>query len=209
MTRRVRIEIGSGAGAGCTVRALRDFGLFVYRARSMYLAIRCGGIGQDGNGGHAHLDALSFELFAHGIDWVVDPGTWIYTPYPDERDAYRSARAHAGVLAEDPVGALDAGPFRLLDVVSAEAVGISDRMFEGQVRSGGSVYRRRFTIADDSVVIDDDPGDGDSFVATAQEARAIFTLTPLPYSPGYGVKVHDGAEYTWREVVLQARRSSS
>lgn len=45
-------------------------------------------------GAHAHADALSFELAAHGRTMLVDPGTYTYTKSPDLRDLFRTTAAH-------------------------------------------------------------------------------------------------------------------
>ncbi|RKZ84103.1 MAG: heparinase, partial [Candidatus Parabeggiatoa sp. nov. 1] len=59
-----------------TQTAYPDFGLYLYRDERVYLAIRCGSNGQNGNGGHAHNDQLSFELAIDGITLISDPGTY-------------------------------------------------------------------------------------------------------------------------------------
>ncbi len=42
--------------------AYPDFGIYVFRSRRLFLAVRCGAIGQRGRGGHAHNDQLAIEL---------------------------------------------------------------------------------------------------------------------------------------------------
>jgi len=42
--------------------AYPDFGIYIFRSKRLYLALRCGSIGQNGNGGHAHNDQLTLEL---------------------------------------------------------------------------------------------------------------------------------------------------
>jgi len=74
--------------------AYPDFGLYLYRSPLFYLAIRCGSIGQNGNGGHAHNDQLGIELTLDGKDLIRDPGTYVYTCLPDRRNQFRSTLAH-------------------------------------------------------------------------------------------------------------------
>ena len=46
------------------------------------LVVRCGDVGQNGNGGHAHNDLLSYEL-CRGIGrWSSTPGTYVYYGRP-------------------------------------------------------------------------------------------------------------------------------
>jgi len=74
--------------------AFHDFGLYIFRSNRFYLSVRCGSIGQKGNGGHAHNDQLSIELQVDGKDIIRDPGTYLYTPLPEMRNRYRSVMAH-------------------------------------------------------------------------------------------------------------------
>ena len=78
-----------------------DFGIYLYRDRNVYLAIRCGTNGQNGNGGHAHNDQLSFELAINGITLISDPGTYLYTPVPAQRNTFRSTAWHSTVYIQD------------------------------------------------------------------------------------------------------------
>lgn len=73
--------------------AFRRGGFFAFRNDSVHAVVRCGDVGQNGNGGHAHNDALSFEL-SYMTPFVVDSGTYLYTADAQARNAYRSTRAH-------------------------------------------------------------------------------------------------------------------
>jgi uncharacterized heparinase superfamily protein len=68
-------------------------GFFVMRSGRTHVVIRCGDVGQNGNGGHSHNDLLSFELW-YGAPFVVDPGTYVYTSDPAVRNRFRSTRSH-------------------------------------------------------------------------------------------------------------------
>ncbi|HVF50403.1 MAG TPA: alginate lyase family protein, partial [Pyrinomonadaceae bacterium] len=58
-----------------------------------YMLLDCGPHGAD-NCGHAHADALSFELAARGRTLLVDAGTYTYTGSSEMRDRFRSSAAH-------------------------------------------------------------------------------------------------------------------
>lgn len=62
-------------------KAFNNSGWYVMRNNKEYCIMSCGPNSQNGNGGHAHNDKLSFELMLNGKDIIIDPGTFVYTPY--------------------------------------------------------------------------------------------------------------------------------
>jgi hypothetical protein len=72
----------------------KDTGIYVMRADDIYTAVDIGPVGQNGRGGHAHNDSLSFELFASGQTWIQDPGTYVYTADYEARNLFRSTAFH-------------------------------------------------------------------------------------------------------------------
>jgi hypothetical protein len=76
------------------LRAYGDFGLFITEREGWRMALRCGPNGQSDNGGHAHNDQLSVCLAVNRKLLLVDPGTYVYTPLPEQRNAFRSTRYH-------------------------------------------------------------------------------------------------------------------
>jgi hypothetical protein len=62
-----------------------------------YILIDCGGRGST-TGGHAHADALAFELTIGGRALLVDPGTFSYIE--PARDAFRATAAHNAVTVD-------------------------------------------------------------------------------------------------------------
>jgi hypothetical protein len=83
-----------------TSHSFPDGGVFVLRRKKVYAAIRCGGVGQNGNGGHAHNDIMSFEASFDHTPVVVDSGTPCYTSDPSMRNAARATAAHNTVVIE-------------------------------------------------------------------------------------------------------------
>ncbi len=81
-------------------RAFPDGGIYVMRHKKDYMVISCGPNGQGGLGGHAHNDKLSFELCVDGEDFIVDPGTYLYTADPEWRNKFRSTAYHNTVLLD-------------------------------------------------------------------------------------------------------------
>lgn len=81
--------------------AYPGMGLYIFKSPHLYMTVRCGEVGQKGNGGHAHNDQLSITLRIDGVDLIRDPGTYLYTPLPEERNRFRSTRAHFTIQRGD------------------------------------------------------------------------------------------------------------
>lgn len=81
--------------------AFDKFGLFVFKSAEFELFLRCGGIGQQGKGGHSHNDQLSFCFSAKGKDFVVDPGLFCYSCSEEERNRSRSVHNHNTLALEN------------------------------------------------------------------------------------------------------------
>ncbi len=180
---------------GLTAFSYPDFGLYGWRSARFFLSVRCGPIGQNGNGGHAHNDALAIELNIDGEDWIADPGCGVYTGAPQTRDAYRSAKAHfvpAGGTGEP--ASLKLGLFRLEDRARAECLTFSRDHFEGLHRGYGRPLHRRVTLGDGHIRITDgfaEPA-GPEIAVEAKVFSDGATLRKrlgldLKFSPGYGL----------------------
>ena len=161
-----------------------DFGLFIFRWPNVYLAIRCGSARD--HVAHAHNDQLAVELSVRDDDLIVDPGTYVYTPCVERRDAYRSALAHAVPVSVDygEPRSLALGIFSLVRVPIAECVYFGPSGFIGRCRTGDHfVYRTVFHGSESITIADFSPiGSSNGHRnATGGNSRA------LPESPGYGV----------------------
>lgn len=95
-------------------RLYREGGYAVMRDRwgpgANHVVVDAGPLGAM-NCGHAHSDALSFELSAFGCPVLVDPGTFTYTGAPAERDAFRHSGAHNTVTVDGASASVPAGAF--------------------------------------------------------------------------------------------------
>lgn len=105
-------------------RAFPDGGYYVMRdgwARdSNYMLLDCGPHGTL-NCGHAHADALAFDLASRGRTLLVDPGTYAYTGSRELRDYFRSAEAHNTLTLDGESSSIPAGPFTWRRVARATA----------------------------------------------------------------------------------------
>jgi hypothetical protein len=162
-----------------------DFGAYVFRSNRLFLAIRCGPVGQNGLGGHAHNDQLAIELQVDGEDWLRDPGSYVYTSLPDRRNAYRSVRAHAGPPLESEPASLDVGLFELGPGTDASCLYWGSEGFVGRVNlAGGRTVVGRISVEDDALHIAYGV-EGDRFRQTSGDWRVLAPT--VAFSPGYGV----------------------
>jgi len=103
--------------------AFEEGGYYVMRdgwARtSNYLWFDCGPHGML-NCGHAHADALSFELATRGRPVLVDPGTYTYTASKKMRDWFRSSAAHNTLTIDLNSSSASAGPFSWKDIAQCQ-----------------------------------------------------------------------------------------
>jgi hypothetical protein len=177
--------------------AYPDFGLYIWKSTNFFLSVRCGTIGQNGNGGHAHNDQLAIELQINEVDWIADPGTYTYTANTKIRDQYRSHLAHATprVNLKEP-SRLDLGLFRLEDNAHAHSINFNEHEFLGVHYGYRTPTYRRITLHTNYIEIIDSlgvhcPHDAHppaTIVSTPEQLRLYFGIT-LPFSPGYGLQI--------------------
>jgi hypothetical protein len=154
-----------------------DFGVYIFRSKRLYMTVRCGSVGQRGNGGHAHSDQLSIELLIDGEPLLQDPGTYLYTPLPERRNQYRSQNVHAAPQ-------LDREPadfsilFRMPDTFQAKCLYFGEEGFAGTIQVNGQIITRRIEIMDDHIEISDSGG-------------ISFVPQSVPMSNGYGKQLAD------------------
>ncbi|HEX8163309.1 MAG TPA: alginate lyase family protein [Pyrinomonadaceae bacterium] len=105
-------------------RAFPSGGYYVMRdgwqPSSNYFLIDCGPHGALSNG-HAHADALAFELAAHGRTLLVDPGTYTYTGSAELRDHFRGSAAHNTLTVDGEGSSAPSGPFTWRSAAAARA----------------------------------------------------------------------------------------
>ena len=96
-------------------QAFPEAQIFVQRNDQLYSIIDCGDHGAKGRGSHAHSDALSIEVFAHGRTFLRDPGTFVYTGSEIWRNRFRSTAFHntARIDGEEISQMTDGAPFIL------------------------------------------------------------------------------------------------
>ncbi len=143
-----------------------DFGLYRMTQGPWWLCVRCGPVGQKGNGGHAHNDQLSFELCVDGRSCLVDPGTFVYTPLPEERNKFRSSAMH-NTLSLNGQEQNPFGPelFRLKDKAQAKVMDFREGHFVGEHKGFGAAHRRTLKLDESGLKgLDECAGEGTKFI---------------------------------------------
>jgi hypothetical protein len=176
-----------------------QFGFYLFRSPRLYLAIRCGPSGEKVMGCHAHNDQLSIELNIDGLDYITDPGSYLYTPLPKRRNEYRSVTAHfAPYIEGTEPGRLDLSLFQLSDCGESRCLYARENCFLGEVKKPMLSLFRLLLIQENSIMV------FDCFVAreTAHHnqlaiARLVPTRQDRPlYSNGYGKREYNLSDYT-------------
>jgi len=134
----------ASAGALPAAHSFPDGGVHVLRTSRSHLCVRCGNVGQNGNGGHSHNDLLSYELSLAGRLVVADPGTYVYTSDPAARNRFRATAAHSTAIVDgEEVNPFDpAQLFRLPQSAHPLPAQVAQGDRALTVRCGHDGYRR-------------------------------------------------------------------
>lgn len=112
-----------------------------WTADSNYLLFDCGPHGTN-NCGHAHADALSFELAVNGKTVLIDPGTYTYTGSKEMRDWFRSSEAHNTLTVDNESSSVSDGPFSWKTIARSECSSwITEERFDYVVGSHDGFMR--------------------------------------------------------------------
>jgi hypothetical protein len=108
-------DLGISPPAKLASRAFPEGGYVVmasgWQADAHHLVFDVGPLGCPVSSGHGHADLLSIQCSPFGEPFLVDPGTFTYTPEPMWRDYFRSSLAHSTVVVDGRSQADTRGPF--------------------------------------------------------------------------------------------------
>lgn len=170
-------------GLAPTFRAgLPESGYYIFRQGPWKLIVDAGQPGPRYNPGHAHCDAMSYELFRDGKPVLVNCGTYAYQCR--ERSFFRSTAAHNTVMVEGTEQSEVWGAFRMGNgaqvwVLSLEKNGLSMEMTDQK----GHRIRRTLVLGADSLSVED-RSDGSNLCSYVHLRREAKVDTPCTQSWG-------------------------
>lgn len=127
--------------------AYTGMGLYVYRQNGFHGVVRAGEVGQRGHGGHAHNDQLSLTLAWGGVPFLVDRGSYLYTPDFTQRNLFRSTAMHNVWSCEGWEQNLWSpgreGLFGLIATSRVQVLEASTAAWHGRVEGLGAWHERR------------------------------------------------------------------
>jgi hypothetical protein len=132
------------SAAIAAVRLFEHAGIVVAKMGPTYLLVTNGRVGTDGFGNHKHNDLLGFEFHGDGVPLIVDPGSYVYTSNPDERNRFRGTGYH-NTIQIDGVEQNDLRPdylFRLFETSTVEHLLFEDTADRVEYRGRHTGYER-------------------------------------------------------------------
>lgn len=164
-----------------------DFGMYVFRLNNAYVCFRCGVMGKNVIGAHAHNDQLSLEVNIDGEDIVADPGSYLYMPVPEIRNRYRSVTAHFTPQASgvEP-SSLDEHVFYLDFDNPGECLYFGPLGVVGRHQGPDFAFYRSVTLSDEGIRVHD--------WSTSHVLSDLEKIERPRFSTGYGMRLSgDGA----------------
>lgn len=132
-----------------------EFGLVGLKSDSFYLSVSITGVGQRGRGGHSHNDKLSYELFADGMEYEHDPGTYVYTESREWRNRFRSSLAHNGPYFGEEQNKIGENCFELRQRTECDLMELTEKVIQVSCKFGNIYVIRRFELSDNQLIIKD------------------------------------------------------
>lgn len=136
------------------VREYPEFGIYIFKSPMLYLCFNITDNGQRGNAGHAHNDKLSFELWINNKPIYQDAGTYLYTAIMEERDRFRSVRAH-NTLQSNIEQNEYRGTFSMSNDTCTRVISTSNDAIEAEVVFKNVIQRRKIQIYATKILITD------------------------------------------------------
>jgi len=178
-------------------KAFPEAGWYIIRNSDNYCFISCGPNGQNEIGGHAHNDKLSFELMLDGQDIFLDPGTYVYTSYPQERNRFRSTGCHNTIkfTSDEQNEIPEKDMFSLpekVKIINADLKEVDNNIiFQGEIQYSGITHKRIITLDKESINMHIK----DIFSSLKPlNGKLLFHLSPDLISDGNGILIKEAKE---------------
>lgn len=188
-------------------------GYYIFKHGEWKLIVDAGQPGPKYIPGHAHCDAMSFELFCDGKPVVVNCGTYAYQC--KERGFFRSTAAHNTVMVDGTEQSQCWGAFRLAKRSSIRAVdALNDKISMELQDYKGHVIQRTLSINDSEIGITDifKGNKGISFLHIVKPEMLQIVVDSgttevetMPYAQEYGKKENVRALSISGEDIIQYR----
>ena len=157
-----------------------DFGFISISSSNFYISISLGcNKNSHHSWGHYHNDKLAVELQLNNEDIFSDPGTYIYTPLPNERNKFRSTSYHNTISVEGAeqnyFNTTRAGLFSLKQDVRTTVLKVTKTHVIVMAEYNQTVHLREVRLSESKIEITD---------YCNKPFEQDFNLKP--YSNGYG-----------------------
>jgi len=156
-----KIKTKEKSSINLTSKAYKDSGYYILRNNKIYIIIKCGSYGINGNGGHTHNDQLSFELNVYGKDFIIDPGTYVYTADYKLRNLFRSTSMHNTLQ----IGNLEQNDFEekklfgIVNEANAQLLDLNNNYFKGRhygfMEKAGIIAEREVKLENEKIIVND------------------------------------------------------
>ena len=136
-------------------KQLPDSGYYFFDKDDWRLIVDAGAPGPVYNPGHAHCDAMSFELFHHGKPVIVNCGTYAYQC--KERSFFRSTAAHNTVMVNNTEQSQCWGEFRVGKRSKTKVDNVCDLgMAMTMIDQNGAIVHRNIRFEDNNLIVVDE-----------------------------------------------------
>lgn len=136
-----------------------DFGVYVLKGKRMQLVVNGMNCHVRQYWNHGHNDKLSFDLVVDDQPICLDPGSYVYTAFPDMRNEYRSTRAHNAVRFGDVEQNYwlegKPGTFRMVARSKVKLLAINSHLVRCAVTYGKYRHVREIEVKANKIVVRD------------------------------------------------------
>ena len=135
-------------------------GAYFLKNDNFSLMVSCFPLGQNGKGGHNHLDMGSFTLSYKGQPIIVDPGTYTYTKDFEERNNFRNLTSHNLLLTEkdkESINLNELGIWELKEIFKTKLLEFNNNMIRIEIINilTAEKRERKFIINKNNLILED------------------------------------------------------